>query len=64
MYLHLPMTIDIVAAGAAVFNVVEKAGEPLAPVICWLLLVVIMLMLAPVIYEIAAWVNIRGAKQI
>ena len=37
IYLHLPMTIGIVAAGAAVFNVVEHAGEPLIPEVRWLL---------------------------
>jgi low temperature requirement protein LtrA len=35
--LHLPMTIGIAAAGAAVFNVVEHAGEPLPPEVRWLL---------------------------
>jgi low temperature requirement protein LtrA len=37
VYLHLPMTIGIVAAGAAVFNVVEHTGEPLTPEVRWLL---------------------------
>lgn len=37
MYLHLPLTAGIVATGAAVFNVVETVGEPLAPEIRWLL---------------------------
>ena len=37
IYLHLPMTIGIVAAGAAVLNVVEHAGEPLPPNVRWLL---------------------------
>ncbi len=37
MYLHLPMTAGIVAAGAAVFNVVEEAGAPLASETRWLL---------------------------
>jgi low temperature requirement protein LtrA len=37
MYLHLPLTAGIVATGAAVFNVVEEAGEPLAAEIRWLL---------------------------
>lgn len=45
MYLHLPMTIGIVATGAAVFNVVEAAGEPLAPEIRWLLVGAISLAL-------------------
>ena len=37
IYLHLPMTIGIVATGAAVLNVVEHAGEPLASEVRWLL---------------------------
>ena len=37
MSLHLPMTIGIVAAGAAVLNVVEHAGEGLAADVRWLL---------------------------
>jgi low temperature requirement protein LtrA len=37
MYLHLPMTIGIVATGAAVLNVVEHAGEPLTTAVRWLL---------------------------
>jgi low temperature requirement protein LtrA len=37
VYLHMPMTIGIVAAGAAVFNVVEHAGEPLVSEVRWLL---------------------------
>jgi low temperature requirement protein LtrA len=37
IYLHLPMTTGIAAAGAAVFNVVEHAGEPLASEVRWLL---------------------------
>lgn len=37
MYLHVPMTIGIVAAGSAVLNVVEHAGEPLVPEVRWLL---------------------------
>jgi low temperature requirement protein LtrA len=45
MYLHLPMTAGIVATGAAVFNVVEEAGEPLAPEIRWLLVGAIALAL-------------------
>lgn len=38
MYLHLPMTAGIAATGAAILNVVEHAGEPLAPggAGCWL----------------------------
>ena len=120
MYLHLPLTAGIVATGAAVFNVIEEAGEPLAPEIRWLLVgavavalissavlmrsiqipeehfqlyrrsgivtfisggivlllglsslntipllvMVIMLMLAPVFYGIAVWVNLRGAEEI
>jgi low temperature requirement protein LtrA len=120
MYLHLPLTAGIVATGAAVFNVVEESGEPLAPEIRWLLvgaiamalisnallmrsiqipeayfqlyrrsgiatftsgvivlllgfssldtipllIIVIILMLAPVIYGIAVWVNLHGAEEI
>jgi low temperature requirement protein LtrA len=37
MYLHLPMTIGIVAVGAAVLNVVEHAGQPLTTEVRWLL---------------------------
>ena len=37
MYMHLPMTAGIVAAGAAVFNVVEHTGEPLTLEVRWLL---------------------------
>ena len=36
-YLHLPLTIGIAAAGAAVLNVVEHAGEPLPGDVRWLL---------------------------
>ena len=36
-YLHLPMTVGIAAAGAAVFNIVEHAGEPLSASVQWLL---------------------------
>lgn len=36
-YLHLPMTMGIAATGAAVFNVVEHAGEPLSAAVQWLL---------------------------
>jgi len=120
MYLHLPMTAGIVATGAAVFNVVEETGEPLAPEIRWLLVsaiavtlisnamlmrsiqipeahfqlyqrngiatfisgviilllgftnlntiplmvIVIGLMLTPVLYGIAVWVNLRGVEEI
>jgi low temperature requirement protein LtrA len=120
MYLHLPMTAGIVATGASVFNVVEEAGEPLAPEIRWLLvgaialalisnavlmrsiqipevyfqlyrrsgiatftsgvivlllgfssldtipllIIVIIFMLAPVIFGIAVWVNLRRAEEI
>jgi low temperature requirement protein LtrA len=37
MYLHLPMTMGIAAAGAAVFNLVEHTGEPLSSAVRWLL---------------------------
>jgi low temperature requirement protein LtrA len=37
MYLHVPMTIGIAAAGAAVLNVVEHAREPLSLEVRWLL---------------------------
>lgn len=37
MYLHMPMTIGIVATGAAVLNVVEHSGEPLGQEVRWLL---------------------------
>ncbi len=119
MYLHLPMTAGIVATGAAVFNVIEEAGEPLAPETRWLLvgavavalisnavlmrsiqipethfqlyrrsgiatfisggivlllgisglnaiplmIIVVALMLAPVMYGIAVWVNLRAAEE-
>lgn len=36
-YLHLPLTAGIAAVGAAVFNVVEHSGEPLAAAVRWLL---------------------------
>ncbi|MGD2078275.1 MAG: low temperature requirement protein A [Chloroflexota bacterium] len=36
-YLHLPLTAGIAAVGAAVFNVVEHSGEPLAAGVRWLL---------------------------
>ena len=45
IYLHLPMTMGIAAAGAAVFNVVEHAGEPLPPEVRWLLVGAIALAL-------------------
>ena len=35
--LHLPMTVGIAASGAAILNVVEHAGEPLATEVRWLL---------------------------
>lgn len=37
MFLHLPLTMGIVAVGAAVLNVVENAGEALPPEVRWLL---------------------------
>jgi len=37
MNFHLPMTMGIAATGAAVFNVVELAGEPLSDEVRWLL---------------------------
>lgn len=37
MYLHVPLTIAIVATGAAVLNVVEHTGEPLTAAVRWLL---------------------------
>jgi low temperature requirement protein LtrA len=37
LYLHLPMTLGITAVGAAVFNFVEHAGEPLPASVRWLL---------------------------
>lgn len=37
MYLHLPMAIGISAAGAAILNVVEHAGESLPAEVRWLL---------------------------
>jgi low temperature requirement protein LtrA len=37
MYLHLPVTAGIAAAGAAILNVTEHAGEPLAAEVRWLL---------------------------
>jgi low temperature requirement protein LtrA len=37
MFLHLPLTIGIVAVGAAVLNVVENAGEMLPMAVRWLL---------------------------
>lgn len=45
LYLHVPLTIGIVATGAAVLNVVEHAGEPLAPEVRWLLVGAIALAL-------------------
>ncbi len=36
-YLHLPLTAGIAATGAAVFNVVEHAEEPLSASVRWLL---------------------------
>lgn len=36
-YLHLPLTAGIAATGAAVFNVVEHADEPLSAAVRWLL---------------------------
>jgi low temperature requirement protein LtrA len=37
IYLHVPVTIGIVAAGAAVLNVVEHAGQPLTTEVRWVL---------------------------
>ena len=37
MYLHIPLTIAIVATGAAVLNVIEHTGEPLNAAVRWLL---------------------------
>jgi low temperature requirement protein LtrA len=37
MYLHLPLTMGIAAAGAAMLNVVEAAGDPLPDTVRWLL---------------------------
>jgi len=37
-YLHLPLTIGIVAVGASILNVVEHAGEHLPDEVRWLLL--------------------------
>ena len=37
IYLHFPLAMAIAAAGAAVLNIVEHAGEPLAPEVRWLL---------------------------
>jgi len=45
-YLHLPLTIGIVAVGASVLNVVEHAGEPLPGEVRWLLLASTALTLA------------------
>lgn len=36
-YLHLPMTAGIVVTGAAVFNIIKHAGEPLEAGVQWLL---------------------------
>ena len=36
-YLHLPLTMGIASVGAAVLNVVERAGDPLDPEMQWLL---------------------------
>ena len=48
MYLHLPMTMGIAAAGAAVFNVVERAGEPISGEVRWLLVGATALTLAAI----------------
>lgn len=40
-YLHLPLTMGIAAVGAAVFNVVEHAGEHLPSEVRWLLVAAI-----------------------
>jgi low temperature requirement protein LtrA len=37
IYLHLPVTLGIAAAGASILNVVEHAGEPLPNEVRWLL---------------------------
>jgi len=44
-YLHLPLTIGIVAVGASILNVVEHAGEHLPDEVRWLLLASIALTL-------------------
>lgn len=48
MYLHLPMTMGIGAAGAAVVNVVEHAGEPLPAEVRWLLVGAIAVVLVSI----------------
>ena len=37
MFTHIPLTMTIVAAGAAVLNIVEHVGEPLGSEVRWLL---------------------------
>jgi low temperature requirement protein LtrA len=37
IYLHVPLAMAIAAAGAAVLNIVEHAGEPLTTEVRWLL---------------------------
>jgi low temperature requirement protein LtrA len=53
MSLHLPLTIGIVAVGAAVLNVVENAGEALPVSVRWLLVgaCALVLVIIPLLME-------------
>ena len=53
MFLHLPLTIGIVAVGAAVLNVVENAGEALPLAVRWLLVgaCALVLVIIPLLME-------------
>ncbi|MGB4873100.1 MAG: low temperature requirement protein A [Candidatus Promineifilaceae bacterium] len=52
-FLHLPLTIGIVAVGAAVLNVVENAGEALPLEVRWLLVsaCALVLVIIPLLME-------------
>lgn len=56
------MTVGIAAAGAAVLNVVEQAGETLPAEVRWLLVGADLLMLAPAFFGFKVWLQQLDAE--